>query len=203
MFDAAEAIQIVRGRLSAGRFQHSLNVAHLASDLAVPFGVNREKAFLVGILHDYAKCLTGDELLHIAEANGLIDDEVERQSPDLLHAGVGAWLLEKELGIKDSEVLQAVRVHTLGSVNMSILDKIIFIADMVEPDRQAYPDLEHLRQLSAWNLDGAMLLGLESTIRYCLNSRIILHPRTVMVRNVFLQKVGGYNDISTAKGIIL
>jgi predicted HD superfamily hydrolase involved in NAD metabolism len=191
MLKASEAIQIVQGRLSERRFQHSLNVAQLAAELAVSFGVDSEKAFLVGILHDYAKDLNGDELLLIAEDNGLIDNEVERQAPDLLHAPVGALLIEKELGIKDTEILRAVRVHTLGSVKMSILDKIIFLADMIEPDRKAYPDLERLRQLSRSSLDEAMLLGLESTIRYCLDRRMILHPHTVSVRNVFLQKVAG------------
>ena len=189
MIEAADAIQIVHGRLSERRFQHSLNVAELAAELAVSFGVDSKKAFLVGILHDYAKDLTADELLLIAEDNRLIGNEVERQAPDLLHAPVGALLLEKELGIKDSEILEAVRVHTLGSENMSILDKIIFLADMIEPSRKAYPDLERLRQLTRCSLDEAMLLGLESTIRYCLDFRMILHPRTVMVRNVFLQKV--------------
>ncbi len=189
MIEATDAIQIVKGRLSEHRFQHSLNVAQLAAEMAVSFGVDSEKAFLVGILHDYAKDLTADELLLVAEDNGLIDNEVERQAPDLLHAPVGALLLEKELGIKDSEVLEAVRAHTLGSLNMSILDKIIFLADMIEPDRNAYPDLERLRQLSRCNLDGAMLLGLESTIRYCLDFQKILHPRTVTVRNIFLRKV--------------
>ncbi|MDD3364568.1 MAG: bis(5'-nucleosyl)-tetraphosphatase (symmetrical) YqeK [Syntrophomonas sp.] len=189
MIEATDAIQIVHGRLSERRFQHSLNVAQLAAELAVSFGVDSEKAFLVGILHDYAKDLTADELLLIGEDNGLIDNEVERHAPDLLHAPVGALLLEKELGIKDSEILEAVRAHTLGSVNMSILDKIIFLADMIEPDRNAYPDLERLRQLSRCNLDQAMLLGLDSTIRYCLDRQMILHPRTVTVRNTFLQKV--------------
>jgi len=188
MIEANDAIQIVRGRLSEGRLQHSLNVAELAAEMAVVFGVDSQKAFLVGILHDYAKDLTADELLLIAEDNGIIDNEVEHHAPDLLHAAVGALLLEKELGIKDGEILEAVRAHTLGSINMSILDKIIFLADMIEPDRNTYPDLERLRELSTWDLDGAMLLGLESTIRYCLDFQMILHPRTVMVRNIFLQK---------------
>lgn len=189
MIEVSDAIQIVQGRLSERRFQHSLNVAKLAADLAVSFGVDSEKAYLVGILHDYAKDLTADELLLIAEDNGIINNEVERQVPDLLHAPVGALLIEKELGIKDSEILEAVRAHTLGSVNMSILDKIIFLADMIEPDRKAYPDLERLRQLSSSDLDAAMLLGLESAIRYCLNLQLMLHPRTVSVRNLFLQKI--------------
>jgi len=189
MIETSHAIQIVHGRLSEPRFQHSLNVARLAAEMAVTFQVDSEKAFLVGVLHDYAKDLSPDQLLLIAEDNELIENDIERQTPDLLHAPVGAVLLQKELGIKDSEVLEAVKAHTLGSMNMSILDMIIFLADMTEPDRKLYPDLECLRQLSFWDLDKAMLLGLESTIRYCLNHQKVLHPRTVMVRNNFLYKI--------------
>lgn len=191
MIKASEAVAIVRARLSAGRFQHCLNVAQVARELAEIYGVNQEQAYLTGILHDYAKDLQADGLLLIAEEHSLIGDETERQAPDLLHAPVGAYLLAQELGLQDGEILEAVRVHTLGSLSMSPLDKIIFLADMIEPSRDMYPDLERLRQLSRYDLDQAMLLGLESTIRYCLERRVVLHPSTVAVRNIFLQKVRG------------
>ncbi|MDD4803288.1 MAG: bis(5'-nucleosyl)-tetraphosphatase (symmetrical) YqeK [Syntrophomonas sp.] len=189
MIEAREAIPIVQKRLSVHRFQHSMNVANTAAELAHAFGVDIEKAFLAGILHDYAKNLTAPELIIMADTNGLIDNDMDRETPDLLHAPVGAWLLERELGLKDHGILEAVRVHTLGSLNMSILDKLIFLADMIEPDRQPYPDLEGLRHLSFRDLDKAMLLGIESTIRYCLDSQMILHSRTIMVRNNFLRIV--------------
>jgi predicted HD superfamily hydrolase involved in NAD metabolism len=189
MIKASEAVAIVRTRLSTGRFQHCLNVAQVARELAEIYGVNQEQAYLTGILHDYAKDLQDDDLLLIAEEHSLIENEIERQAPNLLHAPVGAYLLAQEIGLKDGEILEAVRVHTLGSLSMSPLDKIIFLADMIEPSRDMYPDLERLRQLSRYDLDQAMLLGLESTIHYCLDRQVVLHPRTVAVRNIFLQKV--------------
>jgi len=189
MINASQAIDIISVRLSPRRCRHSMNVAQEAANLADHYGVDREKAYLTGILHDYAKDLKPDDLLLIAGENGLIDYEVERQLPDLLHAPVGAFLLKQELGIEDGEMLEAVRFHTMGSLQMSPLDKIIFLADMIEPDRDAYPDLERLRRLAFDDLDQAMLLGLDSTIRYCLDRRAVLHSRTVEVRNMFLQKV--------------
>jgi len=189
MLRETEALQIIKEKLSYKRFQHSLNVAQTARELAEHYNVDANKSYLVGILHDYAKDLTADELLLIAETQRLIGDNIERQVPDLLHASVGAYLLEKDLEIRDTEIIEAVRAHTLGSLNMGAIDKIIFLADMIEPSRDMYPDLERLRQLSRQDLDMAMLLGLESTIRYCLDRGMLLHPRTVEVRNRFLQNL--------------
>ena len=191
MINTSQAKEIISAKLSPRRCQHCLNVAQAAASLADCYGVDRERAYLTGILHDYAKDLKPDDLLSIAEINGLIDCEVERQVPDLLHAQVGACLLVQELGIEDEEMLEAVKAHTMGNLCMSPLDKIIFLADMIEPGRDQYPDLERLRQLAFTDLDQAMLLGLESTIRYCLDRRALLHPRTIEVRNIFLQKIKG------------
>jgi predicted HD superfamily hydrolase involved in NAD metabolism len=189
MFNADQAEQIIKARLSKHRFQHCLGVARTARDLAQLYGVDGEKAYLTGILHDYAKNLTVSQLLEVAGQDEQIADEAEKQMPELLHAPVGARLLGEELGIEDQDILDAIKTHTLGSITMSSLAKIIFLADMIEPNREMYPELERLRQLSPRSLDEAMLLGLESTIRYCLDEAKILHPRTVEARNMFLQKI--------------
>jgi len=189
MLNASQAEQIIKTRLSAHRYQHCLGVARAARDLAQLYGMDADKAYLTGILHDYAKNLTAGQLLLAVGQDDQIADEAEKQIPELLHAPVGAHLLIEELGIKDKEILEAVRTHTLGSTTMDLLAKIIFLADMIEPNRDMYPDLERLRQLSRHNLDEAMLLGLESTIRYCLDEGRLLHPRTVEVRNMFLHKI--------------
>jgi len=189
MIDAGQAMEIIRARLSPRRYQHSLNTAQVAESLADRYGVDREKAFLAGMLHDYAKHLNPGDLLRIAGENGMISCEDERQVPDLLHAPVGAYLLKHELAIEDEEILEAVRVHTMGSLCMSPLDKIIFLADKIEPSRDRYPNLELMRRLAFDDLDQAMLLCLESTIHYCLDHRTVLHPRTVEVRNMFLHKI--------------
>lgn len=185
MIDEQQAINIIRSRLSANRFKHSLQVAGLAREMAGIFGADPEKSYLTGLLHDYAKGISGTELLRIASENNLIEDEADKQVPDLLHAPVGAFLLRKELEIDDEEILKAVSCHTLGAMQMTILDKIIFLADAIEPGRD-YPGVDRLRCLSMRNLDEGMLYGLESTIKYCIDNRRILHPRTILVRNRFL-----------------
>ncbi|HHV15770.1 MAG TPA: HD domain-containing protein [Gelria sp.] len=188
MLSEQEALAIIKSRLSNRRLQHSLQVAVEARELAVNFGVSPQKAYLTGILHDYAKGMPASELLNIATVNNLLEHEVDRLVPDLLHAPVGAFLLKTELGIDDEEILQAVKCHTLGSLHMSALDKIIYLADMIEPGRD-FPGLERLKCLAWRNLDEGMLFGLESTIKYCLDQQRIIHPLTIEVRNHFLKEV--------------
>lgn len=183
-----DIIKILRDRLSPQRLQHSLDVADAARELAQTYGSDPDKAYITGLLHDYAKGMSGTELLAIAGKELLLEDETENLVPDLLHAKVGAYLLKTELGINDPEILQAVKVHTLGSLDMSLLDKIIFLADMVEPGRD-YPGMERLQCLAGRDIDRAMLFALDSTIRYCLEQNRILHPRTIKVRNKFLDNI--------------
>lgn len=184
--DINEALQVIKFRLSPERHQHSLGVAETARKMAVTFAVDEDKAYLTGILHDYAKGIPGPDLLSIAAENGLVTDEIETLVPDLLHAPVGAFLLRKELDITDEELLAAVARHTLGDYDMSTLDKIIFLADMVEPGRD-YPGMERLSCLAERNLDRAMVYGMDLTIRHCLEQGRLIHPRTVGVRNKFLR----------------
>ncbi|MEN6348548.1 MAG: bis(5'-nucleosyl)-tetraphosphatase (symmetrical) YqeK [Syntrophomonas sp.] len=190
MLAEQEAINVIKSRLSRNRFEHSLRVAQVAGDLAEKYGQNKEKARLTGILHDYAKGMSSPELLSLAEENHLICDELDRQLPDLLHGPVGAVLVNKQLGIEDGEILKAISLHTMGSTHMSLMDKIIFLADMIEPGRD-YPGMERLACLVFRDLDEGMLYGLESTIKYCLDQRRILHPQTIAVRNHFLKLLGG------------
>jgi predicted HD superfamily hydrolase involved in NAD metabolism len=188
MISEDEALGLIKARLSDKRYNHSLQVAEVARDMAERYGVDPNKAYLTGLLHDYAKGIPAPELLDIAVANHLLEDEVDRLVPDLLHAPVGAYLLQSQMAIGDNEILQAVKNHTLGALNMSDLDKIIYLADMIEPGRD-FPGLERLKCLAWRNLEEGMLFGLESTIKYCLDEHRILHPLTVKVRNHFLRKV--------------
>jgi len=188
MLSEQEALVIISTRLSSRRYNHSLQVAQVAREMAGHYGADPDKAYITGLLHDYAKGMPAPELLKIAVAHNLLEDEVDSLVPDLLHAPVGAFLLRSELAIDDEEVLQAVKKHTLGALRMSDLDKIIYLADMIEPGRD-FPGLERLKCLAWRDLDEGMLFGLESTIKYCLDEHRILHPLTVRVRNYFLQEV--------------
>ena len=185
MLDREHLKAIMEKRLSKKRFKHSTEVARVAAEMAVHFGLDEEKAYLTGLLHDYAKGISGEDLVKIARDKGLIENHMDLEIPDLLHAPVGAWLLRHELGIADEEMLRAVAAHTTGALGMSDLEKIIYLADMIEPGRD-YPGLERLKCIALRDLDRGMLLGLESTIRYCLEMGRLLHPRTIEVRNYYL-----------------
>lgn len=181
-----ELKNLLQARLSAKRFQHSLNTGDVAKKLALQHGADADKAYLAGLLHDYAKGISAEKLWEIASAQGLIQDEIEKQIPDILHAPVGAYLLAQELNIKDNELLQAVRYHTLGAMEMSLLDKIIYIADIIEPGRD-FPGLQRLYCLAFKNIDQALIFSMESTIRYCLEKQRLIHPLSVKNRNHLLQ----------------
>lgn len=185
MFERQETMELIKKRLSRNRFEHSLQVARVAAEMAAEYGLDEEKAYITGLLHDYAKGISGEELLRIAQEHNMIEDEMDLEIPDLLHAPVGAWLLRQELGLEDQEMLRAIACHTTGALEMSDLDKIIYLADMIEPGRD-YPGLERLKCLAWRDLNQGMLFGLESTIRYCLEQGRILHPRTIAVRNHYL-----------------
>ncbi len=188
MITEEQAKKLIESRLSRPRYEHCLQVARVARDMALKFGENGDRAYLAGLLHDYAKGISGQGLIDLAEANNLINDPIEKKVPDLLHAPVGAFLLGQARIIEEEDMLQAVRLHTLGALHMSTLDKIIFLADMIEPGRD-YPGLNRLQCLAMRDLDQGMLYGLERTIRYCLDQGRILHPQTVAVRNRFLEEL--------------
>ena len=186
-YDIEALMAILQSRLKPVRWQHSLEVARMAVQLARHYGEDVELAEVAGLLHDYAKDLNKEELLAIAEQQELFTDLVEMKLPGLLHAPVGAWLIQQDLQIYDQRILNAVWRHTMGAIDMSPLDQIIFLADMIEPGRN-YPQQERLYALAFQNLDQAMLQALDSTIQYCLERRQLLHPRTIYVRNYYLTK---------------
>lgn len=174
--------------LGAQRFRHSLAVADAAVRMGTARGLDEDRLRLAGLVHDMAKGMDNPDLIRIAEEQDLISDEAERMIPDLLHAPVAALMARSEFGIRDEQVLAGVAHHTLGRPGMSDFEKVIFLADMVEPGR-SYPGREELAALAAADLDAAMLTGLDSTIRYCLERRRVLHPQTVHTRNYFLNIV--------------
>lgn len=195
MITPKEALEIIRFKLSRNRFKHSLHVAGTAREMAVQYGADEEKAYLTGLLHDYAKGISGQGLIDLALEFGMVLTPIDKEIPDLLHGPVGALLLAEELDIDDEELLHAVKTHTLGALEMNALDKIIYLADMVEPGRD-YPGMERLRCLAMRNLDSAMLLGLETTIKNCIERGRLLHPQTVEVRNQYLRLSRKMKDLA-------
>lgn len=153
--------------LSAGRYTHTLGVAYTASSLAMAHGENMEKAMLAGLLHDCAKSMHGSELVAICEKGHLSMNAAERANPTaLLHAKAGAYLAEHKYGVSDVDILNAIRYHTTGRPDMSKLEKIIYIADYIEPGRKQLAELEMIRRIAFQDLDWTMEKILANTLAY-------------------------------------
>lgn len=171
---------------SDSRFAHSLGVEKTAVDLARRFGVDEEKARIAGLLHDCAREFPNDRLIEEAQKRGIEIGEVERQTPLLLHAPIGSFLVREKYEVEDEEISQAIARHTVAARDMSSLDKIIYFADMIEPNRN-YPEVEHLRQLARdATLDEMFLEGLSESIVFIVAKKSLIHPATVSARNQLL-----------------
>lgn len=154
----------------AKRYEHTLGVAYTAAALAMRFGAPIQDARTAGLLHDCAKCLSDEKRLALCEKHDIPITEVERRNPFLLHAKVGAFLARRKYGVLDEDILNAVQYHTTGREGMSLLEKIIFVADYIEPGRKQAPNLAEIRRLSFEDLDAALLKILEDTMDYLKNA---------------------------------
>jgi predicted HD superfamily hydrolase involved in NAD metabolism len=181
-----EILKKLTRHLSDKRLKHSLGVCETAVNLAERFGADREKAKLAGILHDCAKEVPDGDLLQMAACFGIVIDEVEKAAPVLLHAKVGAKLAQVDFGVTDREILQSIRMHTVGGPAMTALDKIIYLADFIEPNR-AFPGVENLRQIALEaSLDEAIIAAFDQSIAFVVKAEGLLHPATVAGRNRLL-----------------
>ncbi|MBW4622146.1 MAG: bis(5'-nucleosyl)-tetraphosphatase (symmetrical) YqeK [Cyanosarcina radialis HA8281-LM2] len=167
----------------ASRLQHILGVEQMAIALARHYHLDEEKAARAGLMHDLAKYFKPQKLLQMAQAEGLELDPVDIANPHLLHANVSAIVAREQFGIKDEEVLQAIKNHTLGSPGMDLLSCIVFLADSLEPGRGSTTELEKLRQISWQELHKAVWKTCDYSLKYLLDSRCLIHPRTIKTRN--------------------
>lgn len=181
MVDLKTAKAWVESRLSHNRFAHSLRVAEVAGHLAKLWCAPWQKAVLAGILHDAARELTWDELCRLITTHGIDVTEHEMQVDALLHAPVGAFLVRTELGLDDAEICAAIRYHTTGRPRMSSLEKIIFLADYIEPGRD-FPGVDKVRILAETNLNEALRRALDQTIEFLAQQGRSAHPFTVEAR---------------------
>lgn len=174
--------KIMEKRLKKSRFVHTQGVVATAVKLAKIHGTDEKSAALAALLHDYGKHLKRDELLRYAKEFGISLNEVTKNSVSLLHGEVGAELVCKELDICDEDILNAIRYHTYGRVGMSQLEKIIYIADAIEPGRD-YPGVETLRKLAQKDLDGALKKSISDSIQFVVKKGHALHYNTIELWN--------------------
>ena len=171
-------IRQLSATLKPGRFDHTLSVARTAIHLAEIHGLDVLRAEQAGLLHDCAKHLPLDVMRQIAVENSLTSDESILSSRGLLHAVVGTWVAQKNYGMTDPQVLDAIRNHTTGCPGMSRLSICVCLSDSIEPLREDYPGLGRIRDLAEQSLERALLLSLESTANYVRSHNWYLHPQT-------------------------
>ncbi len=185
--------------VSAHRLQHILGVEQMCIQLACHHQVDRKKAAQAGLMHDLAKFFKPARLLQMTLEDRLDIDPVCKANPHLLHADVSAIVARDQFGVKDEEILTAIRNHTLGNPQMSDLSCIVFVADALEPGRGDTPDLESMRQVSRENLHQSVQQTCDYSLRNLLDSRRAIHPRTIMTRNWALEKARKKQGTQKAK----
>ncbi|MDR6122287.1 putative HD superfamily hydrolase involved in NAD metabolism [Bacillus sp. SLBN-46] len=182
-----KALQVVKEQLTEHRYQHTIGVMETAIILAKRFGADEKKAETAAIFHDYAKFRPKEEMKEIITTQGLPQNLLEYNS-ELWHAPAGAYLVEKEVGITDREVLDAIRYHTSGRVGMTLLEKVIYLADYMEPGRH-FPGVEEVRELAQDNLPRALVKSVQNTIIFLLKKNQKVYPDTFYTYNDLVNKL--------------
>lgn len=162
----------------AKRYEHTLGVAYTAAALAMRYDESIKNAELAGLLHDCAKCLSDEKRLSICQKHNISMNEIERRNPFLLHAKVGSFLAMDEYHIRDMDIINAILNHTTGRPGMSKLEKIIFVADYIEPNRRHAPNLKEVRKLAFEDLDKALVAILGDILSYLKSTGGEIDPMT-------------------------
>lgn len=165
--------------LDSKRYEHTLGVAYTAACLAMRYGYDMEKAYITGLLHDCAKCMSNKDKLEYCEKYDIPVTKVELENPSLLHAKVGAEMSRRKYDIKDTEIYQAIMYHTTGHPQMTLLDKIIYISDYMEPHRDEAPNLDLVRKQAFIDIDATLLTILKDSVAYLEKSDKTVDPMTM------------------------
>ncbi|SFJ10260.1 bis(5'-nucleosyl)-tetraphosphatase (symmetrical) YqeK [Thermoflavimicrobium dichotomicum] len=182
-----QIIQATKEQMPLSRWEHTLRVRDTAMALAEGESVDLQKVELAAILHDYCKFWPAEKLMAQIKENNL-PEELLLYNKELWHGPVGAEIARKEWAIEDEDILNAIRYHTTGRPGMSPLEKIIFLADYIEPGRQ-FPGIDKVRQMAKTNMDQALLQSLDNTITFLIEKRQKVYPLTLITRNYYLEQV--------------
>lgn len=170
--------------LQQKRFQHSVAVRDTAVILARRYGADEHKAATAGLIHDCARKLPKTEYVAVCAKLGIPVDEVERHQPILLHAKLGVHFAREDFGVTDPEILDAIRYHTTGRAHMTLLAKVIYLADLLEPHRD-FATVEEMRRQAETDLDGTLLAAYGNTMAYLIGQHLLIHPDCL----------AGYNEL--------
>ena len=199
MENQCSQIMILRNKLSSKlapmRYEHSLSVSFTCMNLAMRYGYDLDKAELAGLMHDCGKRYSDDIILKKCIKHGIEVTEAELNALPVLHAKYGAWLAEHKYQITDREILDAIGCHTTGKPDMTVLDKILYIADYIEPRRFKAENLPLIRRLAYENLDETMYAILSGTLEYLDKKGGSIDPMTVEAYEYFKEMKGDSNEL--------
>ncbi|WP_203246849.1 bis(5'-nucleosyl)-tetraphosphatase (symmetrical) YqeK [Sporosarcina beigongshangi] len=187
----------LRQRLSNERYEHVLRVAETAKLLAKKYHISINQAEQAALFHDIAKCMDKADL-HLALERGHEDARLFSFHHELWHAPVGAMIARDEFAVVDEDVLNAIRFHTTGRAGMSMLEKLIYVADMIEPGR-SFPGVEVLRQHAEESLDTAMEACIYQTVQFLVSKKVPVFPDSIDCYNEHIKKSGSASNSSRRK----
>ena len=168
----------LKSELDYYRYEHTMGVMHTAACLAMRYDEDVERALIAGLLHDCAKCIPADEKIKMCKKNHIEISAAEKSNPGLLHAKLGAFLAKEKYGITDEGILRAITFHTTGCPEMTLLDKIIYIADYIEAGRKPLPNMEEVRKLAFCDLDACLYRILKDSLVYLESKGNVVDPMT-------------------------
>lgn len=193
--DIKQIEKTLKGMLPERRLKHSLNVSKCAVKLSEIYKCDKEKAEIAGLVHDCAKYFTDEQIEDSIKRFNVELDPLEVNNIALSHSVIGSYVAVDIFSIKDEEIINAIKYHTTGKENMSLLEKIIYMADLIEEDRN-FPRVEELRELTySGKLEEALLLSFNNTIKFVIDNNQLIHPRTIKARNYILEEltIGTFN----------
>lgn len=179
----------LRKYLTLDRYEHTEGVMYTAAALAMKYGEDVEKALVAGLLHDCAKCIPDSKKIKICRKHHIEVTELEVNNPFLLHAKLGAFLAKEKYDIEDQEILDAIACHTTGKPAMTLLDKIIYISDYIEPMRSKAPNLTDVRRLAFEDIDVTLFKILSDTLEYLRNSSKTMDCMTLKTYEYYKKKM--------------
>ena len=185
--------------LDQQRFEHSLGVEYTSACLAIVYGADITDARVAGLLHDCAKCIPHSDQIRIMEKAGLPPLQEEYDDQSLLHAKCGAIIARDKYGIEDENILNAIRFHTVGRPNMTLLEKIVYIADFIEPNRKQLQIMERVRKAAFIDIDQALLWIMESVREYVTSKGYEPAPSSVAAHDFYRNQIKVNEDLRNGR----
>ena len=177
-YNEKKLLKYLKKCIDKKRITHSRNTAKEAVKLAKKYGADEKKAYVAGLLHDVAKGECRFGLRNLAKQYNVTIDEFEMRNPELTHGKLGAIMVNKQLGIDDKDILSAIRWHTTGHADMTLLEKVIYIADIIEPNR-TFKGVKSIKKLAYKDIDSAMIMALEYVMKFVHSKGFALHPKSI------------------------